>query len=615
MGPNLFRFFTTVKRSNASEASKSTVSLPKAVEKKPAGADPLDNQPHPLFKKIQQTWDNRFGEWTEIQRAQLAKAREIPTNTKIIAYNRKDTVEGNNDHIWVEFRSPTLIDLLRAEFEDVSDLLGYNPGLDARLIYNKLERLQTCIRDRSFTGVDLNFEEDSEQETTYAEDMEALQLLLDYIGTQFEDVTSQLDILLRQQKEGHITWNLLWTLCEKGKRMQASDPGTGEPIAFELNNWGYKEKSEKKSARFKVYGHYIQWTGYQFANIPIKYRIEHFPGARQLDKLPFQPLLENTKQELIGHTIREEHRASSRKKTSHWRVNLAEDDPDLCLLPPDIHGWSFRHKGWDTFLVTHLVPIDFNKDAFGHLVLQEKYKRLVVAFVNAHTRKDKKSSALISDVVKGKGGGMVMLLHGSPGTGKTLTAEAVADHLQRPLYAISCGELAFQASSLESQLYEILDIAAGWNCVVLIDEADIFLQARNNDIERSALVSVFLRVLEYHNGVLILTTNRVETFDEAFQSRISISLKYPDLDQASRKVLWKKFLTFANAITPENSEIWEQQLDKLSERVMNGRDIKNTVRSAQTLSFEEKTPLDPSHVELVLSISDEFARALKTNHV
>ncbi|KAG8745908.1 hypothetical protein FRC10_006712 [Ceratobasidium sp. 414] len=467
MGPNFFRLFTTVKRSNASSASNSTVSLPKAAEKSRT-QQALDNQPHPLFKKIQQTWDHRFGEWTEIQRAQLAAAKAIPSNTKIIAYNRKDVIEGNNDHVWVEFRSQSLIQLLRSEFQDVTDLLGLNPGLDARLIYNKRERLLTCIRDKSFKDIDINFEEDSEAEATFVEDMEALQLLLDYIGVEFEHVTSQLDTLLRQQKEGHITWNLLWTLCEKGGRMQAMDPGNGEPVAFELTSWGYKEKADKKPARFKVYGRYIQWTGYQFANISVKYRVEHFPGARPLDKLPFQPMLESTKKELTdrGKTYvkntgvhylqyeseeasdlsiqftdlpsvngisrvmidvityrkrhseswdREEHRAASRKKTAHWRATLADDDPDLCLLPPGIHGWSFRTKSWDCFLVNGLSPIDFNKDAFGHLVLQEKYKRLVLAFVNAHTRKDKRSSALISDVVKGKGGGMVMLLHGSPG--------------------------------------------------------------------------------------------------------------------------------------------------------------------------------------------------------
>ncbi|KAG8703261.1 hypothetical protein FRC08_002981 [Ceratobasidium sp. 394] len=95
--------------------------------------------------------------------------------------------------------------------------------------------------------------------------------------------------------------------------------------------------------------------------------------------------------------------------------------------------------------------------------------------------------------------------------------------------------------------------------------------------------------------------------------RISISLKYPDLDQASRKILWTKFLTFANAITLDNGQVWEQEIEKLSSRVMNGRTIKNTVRSAQTLALEQKTPLNPSNVQVVLSVSDEFTRSIKSN--
>ncbi|KAG9073896.1 hypothetical protein FS749_014588 [Ceratobasidium sp. UAMH 11750] len=288
---------------------------------------------------------------------------------------------------------------------------------------------------------------------------------------------------------------------------------------------------------------------------------------------------------------------------------MSEDDPDLCLLPAGLDGWNFRTKSWDYFLVTHISPIEFNDDAFEHLVLQEKYKELVLAFVNAHTKKAQQNRPTISDVVKGKGGGIVMLLHGNPGTGKTLTAEAVADYLRRPLYSISSGELSLDASNLEDQLERTLKRAAGWDCVVLIDEADIFLQARNNDIQRSSLVSVFLRVLEYHNGVLILTTNRVDTFDKAFRSRIGVALKYPDLDQNARKILWTKFFTLAGIITTENATVWDNDIERLSLRVMNGRDIKNAVRGAQALAYQANIPVNLSHVEKLLSIADEFSES------
>jgi hypothetical protein len=91
---------------------------------------------------------------------------------------------------------------------------------------------------------------------------------------------------------------------------------------------------------------------------------------------------------------------------------MNEDDRDVCILPPTIHGWSFRAKKWGGFLIDDLSEIQFDEDAFGHLVLREDYKQLVLAFAEAHMQKD---SPLLKDIMKGKGGGIVMLLHGKPG--------------------------------------------------------------------------------------------------------------------------------------------------------------------------------------------------------
>src|SRR4051812_31264977 len=94
----------------------------------------------------------------------------------------------------------------------------------------------------------------------------------------------------------------------------------------------------------------------------------------------------------------------------------------------------------------------------------------------------------------GKGGGMILLLHGPPGCGKTLTAEAIAETLHRPLYSVSVGELGTDTATLETKLRDILDIASVWNSVILLDEADIFLDKRSdNDIERNSMVGIFLR--------------------------------------------------------------------------------------------------------------------------
>jgi hypothetical protein len=68
--------------------------------------------------------------------------------------------------------------------------------------------------------------------------------------------------------------------------------------------------------------------------------------------------------------------------------------------------------------------------------------------------------------------------------------ESVADYTKRPLYTVNCGELGVNTNSVEANLSDALRLATTWNAIVLIDEADVFLEARSpNDLERNGLVS------------------------------------------------------------------------------------------------------------------------------
>jgi SpoVK/Ycf46/Vps4 family AAA+-type ATPase len=83
-----------------------------------------------------------------------------------------------------------------------------------------------------------------------------------------------------------------------------------------------------------------------------------------------------------------------------------------------------------------------------------------------------------------------LLLTGPAGVGKTLTAEAVAEELKTPLYSISAGQLGTGVESVEEQLSSVLEFATNWNAILLLDEADIFLEKRSMDnLERNGLVS------------------------------------------------------------------------------------------------------------------------------
>lgn len=119
------------------------------------------------------------------------------------------------------------------------------------------------------------------------------------------------------------------------------------------------------------------------------------------------------------------------------------------------------------------------------------------------------------DFVHGKGQGLVINLFGSPGVGKTLTAEATSERKQKPavhrciadmlilvdvrkpLYVVGAGDLGTEAHSLDAELTRIFSTAAKWGAIVLIDEADVFLEERSlQDLFRNAMVAVFLRQLE-----------------------------------------------------------------------------------------------------------------------
>ena len=87
----------------------------------------------------------------------------------------------------------------------------------------------------------------------------------------------------------------------------------------------------------------------------------------------------------------------------------------------------------------------------------------------------------------------MFVLHGCPGVGKTFTAESVADHIERPLYILNSGELGIEPQEVEENLNKALMLAVAWNAILLIDEADVFLEQRSvQDLQRNCLVSLGL---------------------------------------------------------------------------------------------------------------------------
>lgn len=209
-----------------------------------------------------------------------------------------------------------------------------------------------------------------------------------------------------------------------------------------------------------------------------------------------------------------------------------------------------------------------------------------------------------------------MLLCGSPGVGKTLTAECVAERAHLPLYQVNAGEIGgHKPDEADQALKTILECCRLWNAVLLFDEADIFLAARggDNNLIRNELVSIFLRRLEYFGGLCFLTTNRPRSIDSAFESRLDLIIPYPDLDVAARRAVWTTFVTQVEKSRSHGIEMSAADFDNLAEHKCNGREIKNIVKIASMLANREKVKLTMKHISTVLRLRVKAAKTISSD--
>ncbi|GIK05562.1 hypothetical protein Aspvir_009675 [Aspergillus viridinutans] len=273
-------------------------------------------------------------------------------------------------------------------------------------------------------------------------------------------------------------------------------------------------------------------------------------------------------------------------------------DEQLLLCSTRVRGYSLKLKRWVLFDLKNISDIAWNDGAFPKLMLPNGYQNLILSFVEAQS--DKKLA--FDDIIEGKGMGVIMLLVGQPGTGKTLTAEAVADKVRKPLYMLSAGELGQDAQSVEDRLRTVLELTEKWDAVLLFDECDVFLQERSIDnMAHNEIVAVFLRLLEYYRGIMLMTTNRANAIDRAFQSRIHLTLHYPELNSVAKEHIWKQFTSQLE----QDSTLTDDVYSRLAQLPMNGRQIKNTVKIAALLAHKEKAELSIEHVRTVLHATSE----------
>jgi len=255
------------------------------------------------------------------------------------------------------------------------------------------------------------------------------------------------------------------------------------------------------------------------------------------------------------------------------------DDAVLPEVPPEIPVHPFlavfdltRHLR----LRVHVSNVDvhvYDTHLAEKLVLPAHLKALVSLLIEHR-------AGGFQDIVKGKAGGAVVLLAGAPGTGKTLTAEVYAEAEGRALYSVQCSQLGVKPEDLEEELLKCFARCGRWNAVMLLDEADVYVHTRGNDLHQNAIVGVFLRVLEYQSAVLFLTTNRAEDVDDAIASRCIARLNYTVPTQQDQAKIWRILADLSGAMLSEKTI---GEIVKVNP-TLSGRDVKNLLKLGMLMS-------------------------------
>ena len=167
--------------------------------------------------------------------------------------------------------------------------------------------------------------------------------------------------------------------------------------------------------------------------------------------------------------------------------------------------------------------------------------------------------------------------------------------MKRPLYVVQCSQLGTDESSLEKHLTLVLARSTRWKAILLIDEADVYVHERGADIQQNAIVGVFLRVLEYYNGILFMTSNRATVIDDAIMSRATAWIQY-DVPRGDEQIrIWRILSEQFGIMIPKETltELAREGIRKRGQAVdLTGRNIKNLLKLAKRLSAATGKPID-----------------------
>ena len=297
-----------------------------------------------------------------------------------------------------------------------------------------------------------------------------------------------------------------------------------------------------------------------------------------IDGIPSKVVLDDIDVERYGNGF--EHATGfSIKKNEHlenvgnfWGIK----NPVLPTLPV-VRVFDLQTSNHLFVAADSIVPYAYDETMWEKLILPEDDMDFIQILLSSTT-------VNISDIIRGKARGIIVVGSGGPGLGKTLTAEAASEAFKKPFYSVQCSQLGIDPEELEKNLLKALARAARWEAILLLDEADVYVRRRGDDIQQNAIVGVFLRVLEYYRGILFMTTNLGNDIDDAILSRATAHLHY---ETPSSQLVPKLWAVLSKQLTVDFTEDDTLKLSNHFGRLP-GRSIRNLIKLTKYYAVSKK---------------------------
>lgn len=216
---------------------------------------------------------------------------------------------------------------------------------------------------------------------------------------------------------------------------------------------------------------------------------------------------------------------------------------------------------------------------------------------------------LQSSIRRGKGGkerekGLMLLLDGGPGTGKTFAATCIAETVKSPILSDTIG--IRDSSSVERKLSKMFQLAQRWRAILVIENAEAFLTQRSKNEAGFSAVALAIRAMDSYTGILILTTSRAEDLDGAILSYTDLAINFPPLQGEQQQKVWGYAISEYKVGYYSDIMGFIEEFCKKRDLRVNGRDIRNITLAANHLARHEKKFLEVQHIRAVLENRTEF---------